>query len=133
MRSFRRFCITLALALTASALGAQPYPAKPITVIDAFVPGGTSDFLARVLAQKLADTVSWRMIILPKPGANGHIGTELAAQSPPDGYTLMVGPSSTHAINPSVFRNLKYDVQRDFVGITLLGKAANVLAVHPSV
>lgn len=133
MKPLKSMLVPLVLAAAPFAAHAQQYPSKPITVINAFAPGGTSDFLARILAQKLSETVGWRMVIESKPGASGHIGTEYAAKAAPDGYTLCLGPSSTHAINPSVFKDMKYDVQRDFVGITLLAKVANVMAVNPAV
>lgn len=123
----------LALALAPCSVYAQQYPSKPITIIDSYAPGGTTDYFARVLAQKLLATHGWQLIIVNKPGADARIGTAFAARAAPDGYTLAVAPISTHAINPFVFKNLDYDVRRDFVGITLLGKTANVVAVHPSV
>jgi len=119
-------------AFAAPAL-AQTFPTKPINVIVAFSPGGASDYLARMMAQKVAETAGWRMVVENKPGASGHIGTEFVAKAAPDGYTLVMGPSSTHAINPSVFRNMRYDVQREFTGITLVGRSPNLLAVHPAV
>ena len=133
MKSLKSMLVPLVLAAAPFAAHAQQYPSKPITVINAFAPGGTSDFLARILAQKLSEGPGWRLVIESKPGASGHIGTEYAAKAAPDGYTLCLGPSSTHAINPSVFKDMKYDVQRDFVGITLLAKVANVMAVNPAV
>ncbi len=127
------FATALVCAGTAGPAFAQGFPAKPITVIVAFTPGGASDYLARMMAQKVSETAGWKMIVENRPGASGHIGTEYVAKAAPDGYTLVMGPSSTHAINPSVFRNMRYDVQRDFTGITLVGRSPNLLAVNPSV
>lgn len=133
----RRGCAILAILSCAffvlPVASAQPFPARPITVIVPFSPGGASDFLARYLAQKVSETAGWRMVVENKTGASGHIGTEYVAKAEPNGYTLIMGPSSTHAINPSVFRNMRYDVQRDFIGITMIGRSPNLLAVNPAV
>ena len=120
-------------ATLAYAQGAANYPSKPITVISPFAPGGTSDFVGRLVAMKLGETAGWRVVLEAKPGANGQIGTDQVAKSAPDGYTLVLGPSSTHAINPSVFKTLPYDVLRDFIGIAMLGSTANIIAVNPKV
>jgi tripartite-type tricarboxylate transporter receptor subunit TctC len=120
------------LSLAAATAGAQ-YPTKPIVIISPFAPGGTSDFVGRVVAQKVMENnPGWKMVIETKPGADGQIGTDFVAKSAPDGYTLVLGPSSTHAIQPSVFKKLLYDVLRDFTGITMLGATANIIAVNPS-
>lgn len=125
-----------ALSWFAAAAGpaiGQAFPSKPINVVVAFTPGGASDYLARMMAQKVSETAGWRLVVENRPGASGHIGTEYVAKAAPDGYTLVMGPSSTHAINPSVFRNMRYDVLRDFTGITLVGRSPNLLAVNPAV
>ena len=121
------------LACVAATVQAQAYPSKPITIVNPFPPGGTTDFVARLVGQKLGETAGWKTIADNKPGANGQIGTRFVATAAPDGYTLSLGPSSTHAINPSVFKKLPYDVLRDFTAITMLGSTANLVAVHPSV
>jgi len=125
--------IACSSATLAHAQGAANYPSKPITVISPFAPGGTSDFVGRLVAMKLGETAGWRVVLEAKPGANGQIGTDQVAKSAPDGYTLVLGPSSTHAINPSVFKTLPYDVLRDFIGIAMLGSTANIIAVNPKV
>ena len=127
------FLASLACTTLVHAQGAASYPNKPITVISPFAPGGTSDFVGRLVAQKLGETAGWRVVLETKPGANGQIGTDQVAKAAPDGYTLVLGPSSTHAINPSVFKNLPYDVLRDFIGIAMLGSTANIIAVNPKV
>jgi tripartite-type tricarboxylate transporter receptor subunit TctC len=119
-----------AIAFSAAAF-AQQYPTKPITVISAFAAGGTSDFVGRIVMEKIRENVGWTMNFDFRTGANGHIGTEAAAKAAPDGYTLCLGPSSTHAINPALFPNLKYDVARDFVGLTPVATVSNVMAVNP--
>jgi len=110
---------------------AQQYPNKPITVVSAFAAGGTSDFVGRLIMEKIRENAGWNMQFEFKTGASGHIGTEYGAKAAPDGYTLTLGPSSTHAINPALFTNLRYDVARDFVGITPVATVSNVMAVNP--
>ena len=129
----RIFFVSVAVAAAAPGVQAQQYPGKPIIVISPFAPGGTSDFVGRVVAQKIMENTGWKIVIETKPGADGQIGSDFVAKSAPDGYTLVLGPSSTHAIQPSVFKKLPYDVLRDFTGITMLGATANVIAVNPAV
>ena len=133
MNSLLRMLVSTCLALAAIPAGAQQFPTKPIVVVSPFAPGGTSDFVGRVVAQKIMENTGWKMVIETKPGADGQIGTDYVAKSAPDGYTLVLGPSSTHAIQPSVFKKLPYDVLRDFTGITMLGATANIIAVNPGV
>ena len=124
--------VALVLSLGPACAFAQAYPAKPITIISAFAPGGTMDFLGRLAMQKITENAGWRFVLESKAGANGHIGTEYAAKAASDGYTLLLGASSTHAINPALFKDLKYDVVRDFAPITVIASTANLMAVHPS-
>ena len=120
-----------ALAFAGGAI-AQAYPSKPITVVSAFAAGGTSDFVGRLVMEKIRENVGWNMQFEFKTGANGHIGTEYGAKAAPDGYTITLGPSSTHAINPAVFPKLNYDVARDFVGLTPVATVSNLMAVNPA-
>jgi tripartite-type tricarboxylate transporter receptor subunit TctC len=122
----------LLFAAVASTAQSQSFPTKNITIISPFAPGGTSDFVGRVVAQKMMENTGWKIIIESKPGANGQIGSDLVAKAAPDGYTLVLGPSSTHGIQPSLFKKLPYDVLRDFAGITMLGATANIIAVNPA-
>jgi tripartite-type tricarboxylate transporter receptor subunit TctC len=133
MKQVFKLIAPLALAFASLSAGAQQYPSKPIIIISPFAPGGTSDFVGRVVAQKIMENTGWKMVIETKPGADGQIGSDYVAKSAPDGYTLCLGPSSTHAIQPSVFKKLPYDVLRDFTGITMLGATANIIAVNPAV
>ena len=132
MNGFMKVVVSAGVALASWSAAAQ-YPTKVITVISPFAPGGTSDFVGRVVAQKIMENTGWKMVIETTPGADGQIGSDYVAKSAPDGYTLVLGPSSTHAIQPSVFRKLPYDVLRDFTGITMLGATANIIAVNPAV
>jgi tripartite-type tricarboxylate transporter receptor subunit TctC len=129
-----RACLAaVALLIFATSTPAQQvFPNKPIRVINGFAPGGTFDYIARLWGQKLAETAGWKFVVDSKTGADGRIGTQECAKAPPDGYTLCIGGSSTHAIHASVFRTLPYDVSRDFVPVALIGITANILAVNPS-
>src|SRR5215212_11931952 len=134
MNTFLKLLVSACLASGSVCASAQGYPTKPIVIISPFAPGGTSDFVGRVVAQKIMENTGWKMVIETKPGADGQIGSDYVAKSAPDGYTLCLGPSSTHAIQPSVFgTRLPYNVLRDFVGITMLGATANIVAVNPAV
>ena len=133
---FSRFCLLtsacgLALALGTTA-GAQPYPSRAVRLIAHSSPGGTSDILGRMVAQKLTDAFGQQVVVENRAGASGIIGVEVAAKSAPDGYTLLITQTSI-AINPSMFAKLPYNAQRDFAPITQLVVAPNVLVVHPSV
>ena len=99
----RTFLVALGMSL-AGAAWSQQYPSKPITVVSAFAAGGTSDFVGRLVMEKIRENVGWNMILEVKAGANCHIGTEYGAKAAPDGYTLTLGPSSTHALNPEIGR-----------------------------
>lgn len=130
----RPFVLAIAAAtvLVSSAVVGQQYPVKPIRVIVPFVAGGPSDLLARTVGQKLTESWGQQVIIDNRPGANGIVGTEQAAKSPPDGYTLVIGTPGTHGINASLFPKLPYDTVKDFAPITRLGVAPYLLVAHPS-
>ena len=122
----------VAVSLIASACAfAQSYPVKPIRVIVGFAPGGGTDVTARVIAPPLAERLGQRVVIDNRPGADGVLGSDLAAKSPPDGYTLLM-VNSGHTVNPGVFKKLPYDTLRDFAPVTLVAMIANLLVVHPS-
>jgi tripartite-type tricarboxylate transporter receptor subunit TctC len=123
----------IAAALTASAVTAQPadkYPERPIKIIVPFAPGGSTDILARVVAQKMLDNWGQQVIVETRPGAATVIGTAAAAQAPPDGYTLLM-TVSTLATNPALHDTLPYDALKDFEPVSLLGRAPIVPYVHP--
>jgi len=110
-----------------------PYPTKPIRIVVPFPAGGTTDILARAVAQKLTETLGQSVVVDNRPGAGGNIGAELVAKSPPDGYTLLMGTVGTHAINPSLYAKMPYDHVKDFVPVILVAGVPNVLVVNPSV
>src|SRR5512140_2186567 len=102
-RLARRLLAGLATLLAATAVNAQPWPAKTIKIIVPYPPGGTSDILARSLGPKITDALGQTVIIENKPGATGNVGADFVAKSPPDGYTLLLGDIGSLAIAPSVF------------------------------
>jgi len=112
---------------------AQAWPSKPIKWVVPFAPGGTTDILARTVGEKLAVALGQPVIIENKPGAGGGVGAEFTAKSAPDGYTIMGGTISTHAINASLYKSLPYDPVKDFVAITLIARVPNMLVINPSV
>jgi tripartite-type tricarboxylate transporter receptor subunit TctC len=119
------------VALPAHA--AQLYPTKPIRMINPFSPGGTSDTLARILGQKMTEAWGQQVVVDARPGASGIIGTEIAMRAPADGYTLMHGNMSQFAINPALYGKLNYDTLRDFIPLSLVATAPQLLVVHPGV
>jgi tripartite-type tricarboxylate transporter receptor subunit TctC len=128
MISLLRVAIPL-LALVAGA-AAETYPAKPIRIVVAYTPAGTTDILARAIGQKLTEAWGQPVIIDNRPGANGNIGTEYAAKATPDGYTLLMTTAAPHGINPSLYRTLGFDAVKDFAGISLVATVPNVLVVN---
>ena len=120
-------------ALFAPGYGyAQNYPTKPIRMIVPFAPGGTTDVIARIIGQKLSDNLGQQVVIDNRPGANGNIGTEMAAKAPADGYTLVMSFDGTMAINPLVYRNLGFDPQKDLAPVVTVAQVPLLIVVHPS-
>ena len=130
-----RLSAVVALALTfllsVPVAIAQSYPARPVRVIVVFPPGGSNDVTARIVFQKLSETLGQQFVIDNRGGAAGTIGSEVVAKSPPDGYTIMV-QSATHIANAHLYKNLPYDTLGDFIGITTLARQVGILIVHPS-
>jgi tripartite-type tricarboxylate transporter receptor subunit TctC len=120
------------MLLAAGPVAAQAdYPVKSVRLISPFSPGGGTDTVARALAQRLGEALGKTFIVDNRPGAEGSIGTELGAKSPPDGYTLLVVNLGTLAINPNL-RKLNYDPLRDFAPVVQTTSSSTVLVVHPS-
>lgn len=129
----RAFVSAALLASTASyAAVAEQYPARPVRVITGSA-GSTSDQIARFTAQKLTERLGQQFIVDNRAGAGGTIGTDTAAKSVPDGYTLTIAHAGTHVSAASLFKNLPYDPVRDFAPISILMKGVTVLVAHPSV
>src|SRR5881409_2097723 len=124
-------CALAALAIWASAQ-AQVYPAKPIRTIVAYPPGGGTDIVGRMVAQKLGETLGQSVLVENRGGASGNIGTELAARAAPDGYTILMGNVAPNAINVSLFKNLRFDPVADFAPVSLVASTPNILVVHAS-
>ena len=122
-------CAALTCAQHASA---QSYPTRTVRIVVPYAVGGNTDFTARSIAAKLKDVFGQAIVIDNRPGGATNIGTELIAQTAPDGYNLLMGGAS-NAINMSLFKELSYDTKRDFAPVVLCVQGANVLAVHPSV
>jgi len=124
----------LAVACCAAAgAQAQSYPAKPIRLILPFPPGGGTDVVGRLLAQKLGQALGQQVIVDNRAGAGGRIGTDLVAKSLPDGYTLLLATSSVMGTGPALYQKLPFDMPKDFAPISLVAYTAYVLVVHPSV
>jgi tripartite-type tricarboxylate transporter receptor subunit TctC len=123
----------LAFASLAGVSHAQAWPSKPIRWIVPFAPGGTTDILARTIAEKLTPALGKPVIVENNPGAGGSVGATQTAKAAPDGYTIMGGTISTHAINASLYKKLPYDPVKDFVPITLIARVPNLLVVNPEV
>ena len=111
--------------------GAQTYPSRPVKLVVGFPPGGGTDILARIVAQKLSDSWGQQAIVENRPGASATIGANAVAKAPPDGYTLSMGQLTPNAIAPALMPNLPYDAIKDFVPIILVATSPNVLVVHP--
>ncbi len=122
-----------AAVLACGPLGAvaQTWPTRPITYIVPFTPGGSTDVIGRTVAQSLATTLGQPVVVENKPGAAGAVGAGSVARAKPDGYTLLGGTISTHAINASLYKDLPYDPVKDFEPITLVGYVPNALFVSP--
>ena len=134
MNKLLRFLAGLAAALTISfAAPAAEFPARPVTIIVAFTPGGPSDVLARIVGKRLQDILHQPFIIENRPGAGGNIAAEQATNSAPDGYTLLMGNNSILATNAALYKKLAYDPEKDFIPISLIGTQANILVVNPAV
>ncbi|TMG84630.1 MAG: tripartite tricarboxylate transporter substrate binding protein [Betaproteobacteria bacterium] len=129
-----------AVSLFVSFLGALPapvaaqaYPARPIRIIVPYPAGGTSDILARSLGEKLTGALGQAVVVENKPGANGNLGADLVAKSPPDGYTLLLADIGALAISPSVYPTLPFDPVRDFAPVTMVAYSPHILVVNPAV
>ena len=131
-RACRSFIAAAALVLVSMAAAAQTYPSRPIKFIVPYPPGGGTDVVARILAEPLTAELGQTIIIDNRGGAAGNVGTEIAARAPADGYNILFTLSS-HTINPKLYDKLPFDVERDFVPISMAALIPQILVVHPSV
>jgi tripartite-type tricarboxylate transporter receptor subunit TctC len=122
-----------ATAFTCAAVaGAQTFPSKPLRMIVAFPPGGGIDIIARIIGPKLGDAMGQPIVIENRPGADGILGTEMAAKAPADGYTLFLGTAGNLAINQTLYGKVPFDVARDFTAVTQVALVDMMLTVHPT-
>lgn len=128
-----RRTLMVAALLSAGFAHAQGYPTKPIRMIVASAPGGAPDILGRAIAQKMSESLGQQVVVDNRAGASGLIGAEMAAKAAPDGYTLFLGTTTLYAILPNLKKNLPYDIKRDFISVTQIAGASNVLVVNASV
>jgi len=125
--------VFVALCIVASGAHAQSYPARPIHLVVAIPPGGAPDIAARIVAERLSQTMGQAFVVDNKPGANGNIAAEFVAKAPPDGYTLLLGQDSIFVINPYLYKKMPVDVRHALVPVSPVATNAFVLAINPSV
>jgi tripartite-type tricarboxylate transporter receptor subunit TctC len=131
MRTIRRLFIISLLAFASAASFAQTYPTKAVRLIVPFPPGGSTDLVARVIGQKMADSWGKQVVIDNRPGANGMIGSDIVAKANPDGYSIVLGTIGPMAINASLYK-MPYDIIKDLAPISYTANIANVLVVNPT-
>jgi len=132
-RGFGAVVVVFLALQAASAHAQETWPARPVKFIVPSSPGGGTDLYARQLAQALSEPLKQQFIVDNRPGASGNIGAEAAAKSAPDGYTFLVTANPAIAVNPSLYKNLPYNAERDFVPVARGVVAPLVICVHPSV
>ncbi|QJR13747.1 Bug family tripartite tricarboxylate transporter substrate binding protein [Usitatibacter palustris] len=133
MNRFRTGVMTALAAVMFSGAAAAQYPNRPVKLIVPFPAGGSTDIVGRLVAQKLSERLGQPVVVENKGGAGGTVGTDSAAKSAPDGYTLTIGTTSTHAIAPNAYAKLAYDPAKDFAPISLVAVTPYLLAVNPNV
>ena len=133
MRRTATLFASAVLAVAATAAHGQAYPTKSVTLIVPTVPGGSTDFSARLLADPLAKALGQPVIVDNRPGASGNIGTQAVAKAAPDGHMLLVQYSGYHTGNPALFKGLQWDPVKDFAPVANLLIAPHVITVHPNV
>jgi tripartite-type tricarboxylate transporter receptor subunit TctC len=129
----RKTALAVVSALFSTCVTAQTWPAKPIRVMVPFPPGGSTDIVARIMAQKLEKPLGQPLVVENRGGAGGTIGAAVGAKAAPDGYFLTFGSTSTHVVAPSVYPKLEYDPVKDFAPISLVAVTPYLLAVNPQV
>ena len=122
----------MTVALVAGTAAAQSFPSKQVRIIVGLAPGGTTDLVSRILAQKLTEAWGQNVIVDNRPGASGMIGGDLVAKAAPDGYTLLITPQTSIAVAPALYGKAPYDAAKDFATITLVGSTPLLMVVHPS-
>jgi tripartite-type tricarboxylate transporter receptor subunit TctC len=134
VRTVKNLMLAATVALVPLTVGlarADDFPSRPVHIVIAFPPGGPTDFVGRVVAEKMKDSLGQTVIIDNKPGANGTLGGEFVAKSDPDGYTLFLSTAGAVTVSPHIMADIHYDVFRDFAPVALETKVTEVLAVSP--
>jgi tripartite-type tricarboxylate transporter receptor subunit TctC len=134
MKSMRCLLFTLPAALLPALVQAQDgWPSRPLRMIAPFPPGGTTDVLGRIIAQRLSDTLGRQVVVENRPGAGGNLGNEFASKLPPDGYNILLSSSAQLVTNPHLYKRLGFDPLNDLSPVSLVASSGQVLVVHPSV
>jgi len=128
----RFFALLVGIVVSTAVLG-QSFPSRPVRYIVPFPPGGATDIIARVLAQKMGEAWGQPVVVENRAGAAGAIGSDAVAKAAPDGYTILMGTTSTHAVNPAINPKLPYNNVTDFAPVTLVATFPNVLVARPSI
>src|SRR4051812_9597035 len=131
IRSKIILAVVAAFLIPAGGAAAQAYPVKPVRFVSPYPPGGANDILARIIGQKLGESLGQQIVIENRGGATGNIGAEYVAKAPPDGYTILMGQASNLTINVSLMK-MPYDPIKDLAPVTLVATTPNLLVVHPS-
>ena len=126
-------CLAAPLSIVATPAGAQPWPAKPITIINGFPAGAGNDIVLRMYQEALEKDLGQPLVFDYKPGAGGNVASEYVSKAAPDGYTLLIGTAGTHGINAALYKTLPFDVEADFTPVAPIADVPNVLAVNPDV
>ncbi len=130
MRRFENF-LYLVLFIASGTVCAQGYPVKPVRIMLGYPPGGGTDIMARTIAAKLTEAFGQQVVVDNRPGANANLAADIAARTPPDGYTVLM-ISTSHAINKSLYHNLKYDLEKDFAPVVRFAVVPHAVVTHPS-
>src|SRR3954468_18124364 len=128
-----RFLVLLAFLATSPAVFSQDWPTRPVRIVVPSSPGGGTDVYARLIAQALGESLRQQFIVENRPGASGNIGAAAVAKAAPDGYTFLVSANPSLSVNPSLYRNLPYDAERELAPVTRGVMAPMVLVVNPAV
>jgi tripartite-type tricarboxylate transporter receptor subunit TctC len=135
IRTLRGACAVLgafALLPAATVAHAQSFPQQPIRFVIGFPPGGSADLTARAIAEEIRKQRGWNVIVEHKPGYGANLASEAVAKAAPDGYTVLIGGNYSHAINPTLYRKLNFDAQKDFIPVTRLTNSTALIVVHPA-
>ena len=133
LKALQGICAALCMTALGVAAQAQDYPNKPIRVLVPFAPGGVVDVTARILTQKMTERLGWNFIVENRPGGNGFIAVTAAAKSASDGYTLLMAHSGEFAVNPGLFPQIPYELERDFQPITMISDTPMLLVANSQV